>query len=143
MSNVTNYLSPEEINAYQSRTDYTNTTAMRGLGRLDYQRGIADQDFARGQTKMAYQWDKQFKGLGGGYAKRGLLRSGAYQRRLGDYAYDRGQAQDDYRLGNQRQNEGFNNQQQDIELMQGMSLSQVDRERQARQATLASQLRSV
>lgn len=143
MSNVTNYLTPEEINAYQTRANQYDVAAQRGLAKTAYARQIGGIDYGRGQTRLTRNWDKAFKSLPSPYARRNVLRSGIYKQGLGDYGFNRQQAFDDYALQYQRQNEGLSQQEQDIELVRNMGRQQIEAERAARQAALAAQLRGI
>ena len=141
MSDVTNYLSPEEINAYQTRSNQYDLNTQRGLGQNQYTRTIGDIDYGRGTTKLTRSWDQGFKGLPGSYARRGALRSGIYQKALANQAYDRTQAFDDYSLQNQRRGDALTRQDQDLESTRTVGQNQIIQERQARQAGLAARLR--
>lgn len=143
MGTVQNYLSPEEINAYQSRIDNADTAYQRGLARLAYQRGTAQQDYGIAQTRATRQWDKAFGSLSSPYARRGVLRSGIFNRGFQDYGLNRQQSFADLDLANQRRQDGFNQSEDDLNLVHNMALTQVERERVARQAALAAQLRSI
>jgi hypothetical protein len=142
MSNVTNYLGPEEINAYQTRANQVDTSFQRGLGRLAYQRGRAAQDFGIGNTRLTRSWDKAQKGLASPYARRNVLRSGIYNQGYKDYALNRTNAFSDYGMEYSRQQDAFKQQQDDLEGNRTMALTQIENERSARQAALAADLRS-
>ena len=142
MSNVTNYMSPEEINAYQTRANQTDTAFQRGLGRLAYQRGRAAQDFGIGNTRLTRSWDKAQKGLASPYVRRNVLRSGIYNKGYQDYALNRTNAFDDYVLNYSRQQNAFDQQNTDLEMTRTMSLTDIENQRATRQAALAADLRS-
>ena len=142
MSNVTNYLGPEEINAYQTRANQVDTSFQRGMGRLAYQRGRAAQDFGTGNTRLTTSWNKAQKSLPSQYARKNILRSGIYDQGYKDYALNRTNAFADYGMEYSRQNDAFKQQQDDLEMGRTMSLTQIENERLARQAALAADLRS-
>jgi hypothetical protein len=143
MSNVTNYLTPEEINAYQTRANQYDVAAQRGLAKTAYARQIGGIDYGRGQTRLNRNWDQAYKGLASPFVRRNILRSGIFQQGLGDYGYNRQQAFDDYALQEQRRQEGLSQQEQDIEFVRAQGRQQIEAERAARQAALAAQLRSI
>ncbi|MSX06095.1 MAG: hypothetical protein F2801_07800 [Actinobacteria bacterium] len=143
MSNVTNYLSPEEINAYQTRSNQYDLNAQRGLAQNLYTRTQGDIDYGRGTTKLNQSWDQGFKGLPSSYGHRGVLRSGIYQDALQNHLYDRQQAFDDYSLQNQRRLDTLSQQDQNLESQRNVGQQQIESERSARQAGLAARLRQV
>lgn len=143
MSNTSNYLTPEEINAYQVRRQQADTAFGRQRANLDYQRALAGQDYGLGQTRIARSWDQAFRRLPGSFARRGITRSGIYNQGFGDYLTNRENATADWDLQNQRRMAGFQNQQQDLELIRNMTLQQIEAEQAARQAALAAQLRGI
>lgn len=140
MSNVTNYLSPEEINAYQARIDSADTGAQRAMQKLGYRRQEATSDFNTALGRLGTQWDNYQRTLPNQFARRNILRSGLMGRAIDDYAMNRQNADFDLKRSYNRQMGGLNENQQDIELMLNMNRNQVDRERNARQQTLASQI---
>ena len=142
MSNVTNYLGPEEINAYQTRANQADTGFQRGMARLVYQRGRAAEDFGRGNTRLVRSWDKFQTGLPSQYARKNILRSGIYNKAYEDYALNRTNAFSDYGLDYSRQQDAFKQQQDDLEMNRTMSLTDIENQRSARQAALAADLRS-
>jgi hypothetical protein len=142
MSNTSNYMSPEEINMYQVRRQQADTAFGRGRANLDYQRGIATQDYGLGKPRLARSWDKAFKQLPGSFARRGLLRSGVYNQGFGDYRTDRENAENDWDLQNNRRMAGFQNQQDDFESVRTMQLQSIEAERLARQAALSSNIQA-
>lgn len=143
MSNVTNYLSPEEINAYQIRRQQANTAYGRTRSNVDYLRSIAGQDYGTGKSRMTRTWDQAFSALPANYARRNVLRSGIFNRGFGDYQTGRENAFSDYALKNQRQMDQYQRQADDLELIRNLTLGQIDAEEAARRANLASQLRSI
>lgn len=143
MSNVTNYLTPEEINAYQSRIDSADLASQRGLSKLGNRRQEATSDFNIGRGRLGTQWDNYQRTLPNQFARRNVLRSGIMGRAINDYAMNRQNADFDLQRSYDRQMGGFGESQGDIELMLKMNRDQVDRERNARQQTLASQIQAV
>ena len=143
MSNTSNYMSPEEINMYQVRRQQADTAFGRGRANLDYQRGIATQDYNLGRPRITRSWDQAFKQLPSNFARRGLLRSGVYNQGFKDYQTNRENAFSDWELQNTRRMGGFQNQQDDFEAMRTMQLQQIEAEQNARRAALAAQLRGL
>ena len=143
MSNAYSYLTPEEINAYQTRIQQADTAYGRGRSNIDYLRSIAGQDYGLGKTKMTRSWDQSFRGLPSSYARRGVMRSGIYNRGFRDYTTQREQAFSDLGLANQRQMDQYQRQQDDLELIRNMTVQQIEAERAARNASLAATLRGL
>lgn len=142
MSNVTNYLSPEEINAYQSRIDNADAAAQRGLTKLTSRRQEATSDFNTARGRLGVQWDNYQRSLPGQFAKRNILRSGLMGRAITDYGVNRANAVGDLNRTYDRQMGGYAENQGDIEMMLNMNRTSVERERNARQQNLASQLQA-
>ena len=140
MSNTSNYMTPEEINAYQVRRQQADTAFGRQRANLDYQRGIAGQDYGIGQTRIARSWDKAFQQLPAAFARRGGMRSGIYNQGFKDYLTGRENAESDWNLQNRRRMDAFQNQQDDLELIRNMALQQIESEQSARQAALAAEI---
>ena len=143
MSNTSNYMSPEEINAYQVRRQQADTAFGRGRANLDYQRGIQGQDYGIGNTRIARSWDQAFRQLPSSFARRGILRSGIYDQGFGDYKTNRENATFDWDLQNNRRMSGFQNQQDDLEAVRIMQNQQINAEENARRASLAATLRGL
>lgn len=143
MSNVTNYLSPEEQYAYQTRINQANTAAARGLSKLASQREVTSQDYGLNKAKMLRQWDNYQRSLPSAYARRNVLRSGIYNRGFDNYAYDRGEGFKSLDLQNLRAQSAYKQQEDDINMIQQMALQQIEAERAARQAALAAQIQAV
>jgi hypothetical protein len=140
MSNVTNYLSPEEINAYQSRIDNADMGAKRALYKLGNRRQEATSDFNTARGRLGTQWDNYQRTLPNQFARRNVLRSGLMGRAINEYDMNRRNADFDLERSYTRQMGGLTENQGDIEMMLGMNRTQVDRDRNARQQTLASQI---
>lgn len=142
MSNVTNYMSPEELNAYAVRRQQANTLYSRQRSNLDYQRGNSEQDRGIGNARIGYSWDQAFKKLPGAFARRGILRSGLYNKGYSDYNYNRENADFDFNRQANRRMEGYQNQQDDYEAGRTMGLTQIDSEQNARQAALSAEIQN-
>ena len=143
MSNTSNYLTPEEINAYQVRRQQADTAFGRQLANLNYQRSVAGQDYGIGKTRIATSWDKAFRQLPAAFVRRGVLRSGIYNQGFGDYLTGRENATQDWALQNQRRMAALQNQQDDFEAIRNMTLQQIEAEQAARQAGLAAAIRGI
>lgn len=143
MSNVTNYLTPEEINAYQSRIDNADIGSQRALFKLGNRRKEATSDFNTARGRMGTQWNNYQRTLPNQFARRNILRSGIMGRAINEYAMNRQNSDFDLQRSYDRQMGGLTENQGDIELMLNMNRTQVDRDRNARQQTLASQIQAV
>lgn len=142
MSNVTNYLTPEEINAYQTRRQAADTSFGRQRANLDYQRSVSGQDYGIGNARIARSWDQAYKQLPSTFARRGILRSGIYNQGYKDYLTNRQNAVSDWELQNTRRMAGFQNQQDDYEAIRNMQLQQIESEQLARQSRLAAEIQA-
>lgn len=142
MSNTTNHLTPEEINAYQTRRQGVNTVFGRQRANLDYQRGVSGQDYGLGNTRIARSWDEAYRKLPSSFARRGILRSGIYNQNFGDYKTNRENATGDWELQNARRMAGYQNQQDDYEANRTMQLNQIEAEQGARQSRLAAEIQA-
>lgn len=143
MSNVTNYLNPEEINAYQSRIDNADMAAQRGLTKLGNRRQEATADFNTAYGRLGTQWDNYQRTMPNQFARRNVLRSGIMNRAINDYGLNRANAFGDLQRTSDRQMGGYAENQGDIEMMLKMNRDQVERERNARQQSLASRIQEV
>lgn len=143
MSNVTNYLSPEEINAYQSRIDAADIGGQRALFKLGNRRQEATSDFNTARGRLGTQWNNYQRTLPNQFARRNILRSGLMSRAINEYDMNRRNADFDLERSYTRQMGGLSENQGDIELMLNMNRQQVERDRLARQQTLASQIQAV
>ena len=143
MSNVTNYLTPEEINAYQQRIDTADMGAKRALEKLGTRRQEATSDYNIARGRLGTQWNNYQRTLPNQFARRNVLRSGLMGRAINEYDMNRRNADFDLERSYTRQMGGLTENQGDIELALNFNRTQVDRERQARQQTLASQLQAV
>ena len=143
MSNVTNYLSPEEINAYQSRIDAADIGGQRALFKLGNRRQEATSDFNTARGRLGTQWNNYQRTLPNQFARRNILRSGLMSRAINEYDMNRRNADFDLERSYTRQMGGLSENQGDVELMLNMNRQQVERDRLARQQTLASQIQAV
>lgn len=82
-------LDPEEVNYFQTRRRNARTAYSRGLARNVFDRGQLDLTQSRGREDMIRAFDQARERLPGGFAGRGLLNSGIYQAKLGEYGADR------------------------------------------------------
>jgi hypothetical protein len=143
MSNVRNYMSPEEINVYQTRRQQADTAYGRSRANIDYSRSIAGVDYGLAKSRGTRSWDKAYKGLPSNYARRGILRSGIYNKGYKDYLTSRENAETDLTMGNRRQMDQYERQNADLELVRNMTQQQIEAERLAAEASLASRLRGL
>lgn len=143
MSNVTNYLSPEEINAYQTRVNMADLAAQRGLSKLGARRSEATSDFNTNRIRLGTQWDNYQRSLPSAFARRNVLRSGIMGRAVNEYGLNRANAFGDLEKAYNRQMGGYTENQGDMELILNMTRQQVEADRAARQQALAAQIQAV
>lgn len=138
------FLTPEEIGAYQQRRNTTNRSYGTAAAKLAYGRQTADQDYNRNRTKLTDAWNNKFEGFGAGYARRGLnSNSGIFKRGMQNYLKAR---QDDFTDNQYAYNKNLANfdfQQRDIEDQRFNSLAGIEAETQARRSQLAAQLKAI
>lgn len=140
---MTEYLSPWEIAAYQSRTDQTGTNYQNFLAQDAYKRaqlGIYDQ---RNRDRLGQQFDQARNKLPGGFARRGLMNSGIYKQALENYGTARSQAFGDLDLNYTSQLGGFDVEKQGQTGTYNTSLAGIEAEKAARRSQLATELRNV
>jgi|LakMenEpi03Aug12_release.lakeMendotaPanAssembly.Ray.scaffolds.fasta_scaffold03005_35 hypothetical protein len=143
MSNVTNYLDPAEIAAYDLRQRQIGTAAQRGLYKLTNRKSEATQDFGLAQDRANKNWAESYRRFPGTFARRNVLRSGIYQGARQQSNLDFQNALGDLQRQYERNMGSYNEQGGDIEMQRQMGLESVAAERNARQAQLAAQLREV
>jgi hypothetical protein len=143
MSNVTNYLQPAEIAAYELRGQQASTAAQRGLFKLANRKSETTQDFGLAQDRANQGWARTYRQLPSTFARRNILRSGIYQGARKQSNLDFQQALGDLQRQYERNMGSYNEQGGDIELQRNMALESIAAERNARQTQLASQLREV
>lgn len=137
---ITNYLGPAEIAAYTLRSQQANTGAARSLSKITNYQKYAGQDFAQNRSQARRNFGLTYRALPASFARRNVLRSGMRETARTNSAYDYQQAMDRMRQGYNRQMGGFQEQTGDINLIQSMTLAQIEAEKAARQEQLASQL---
>lgn len=140
---ITNYLGPAEIAAYTLRSQQANTGAARGLSKITNYQKYAGQDFAQNRSQARRNFGLTYRALPASFARRNVLRSGMRETARTNSAYDYQQALNRMRQGYDRQMGGFQEQIGDINLIQSMTLAQIEAEKAARQEQLASQLQNV
>lgn len=143
MSNVTNYLDPAEIAAYDLRQRQIGTAAQRGLYKLTNRKSEATQDFGLAEDRANKNWAESYRRFPGTFARRNVLRSGIYQGARQQSNLDFQNALGDLQRQYERNMGSYNEQGGDIEMQRQMGLESVAAERNARQAQLAAQLREV
>lgn len=143
MPSVTNYLGPEEINAYQTRANQADTMYQRGLSQLAYQRSIASLDHGTNMARLGRRNDNVLRSLPSAYVRRNVMRSGILQRGLDNFAYDRQQSEYDQNLLNSRRMDQFKQTGDNLDLVRQLTLQQIEAEKGARQASLAAAIQGV
>lgn len=143
MSNVTNYLDPAEIAAYNLRERQAGTAAQRGLFKLANRKSETTQDFGLAQDRANRNWAESYRRFPSTFARRNILRSGIYQGARQQSNLDFQNALADLQRQYERTMGGYGEQAGDIELQRNMALEAIAAERNARQAQLAAQLREV
>jgi hypothetical protein len=143
MSNVTNYLQPAEIAAYDLRERQAGQAAQRGLMKLTNRKSEATSDFGLAQDRANRNWAESYRRFPGMFARRNVLRSGIYQGARQQSNLDFQNALADLQRQYNRTMGGYGEQATDIEMQRNMVLEAIAAERNARQAQLAAQLREV
>lgn len=143
MSNVTNYLQPTQIAAYQLRQNQADQAAQRGLFKLANRKSEATQDFGIAQDRANKNWAQTYRQLPSTFARRNILRSGIYQGARQQSTMDFQNALGDLQRQYERTLGGYNEQGGDIELQRQMAQEAIAQERNARQQELASQIMGV
>jgi hypothetical protein len=137
---ITNYLGPAEIAAYSLRSQQANTGAARGLSKIANYQKYANMDYGQNRAQARRNFGLSYRSLPASFARRNVLRSGMRETARQNNAYDYQQAMARMKQAYDRQMGGFQEQTGDINLIQSMTLAQIEAEKAARQEELASRL---
>ena len=137
---ITNYLGPAEIAAYSLRSQQANTGAARGLSKITNYQKYANMDYGQNRSDAARNFGLTYRSLPASFARRNVLRSGMRQTARQNSAGDYERAMARMKQGYDRQMGGFQEQSGDINLIQSMTLAQIEAEKAARQEQLAADL---
>lgn len=135
-------LNPEELNYYRTRKRQITDTHNLGQAQNAYQQGALGREQERSVGNLAYQYGQMRDKAPWGYAARGLLNSGIYQKGLTDLAqgaYIR--PLNDLQAQYQDQLGGLQLASQQLGQIQAGALSDVDEAERARIAAVAASLR--
>lgn len=136
-------LGPEDYNYFLARRRQVNDTYSLGDSQNRYQRQIADLGYNQQRQGLVQRFAQQRRALPGGYARRGMLNSGIYQRGRSDFMQNR-----DTQLGNLDQQYGlgqfgFDMAGTQLEQTRRSALDDLESQEVARRAALAAALRAV
>ena len=135
-------LSPEDINYFATGRRRVNDTYNLGQAQGNYQRDVAAGAFGRAQGNLLSQYAKMRDRLPYGYARRGMLNSGIYQKGLADFAQDKNRAIGDLAGSYAEQTAGFDLAQRQLAQVRQSSLMDLDEQEQSRIAATAAALRA-
>lgn len=135
-------LSPEDINYFSTGRRRVNDTYNLGQAQGVYQRDVAAGNFGRSQRNLLSQYSKMRDRLPYGYAKRGMLNSGIYQKGIADFAQQKNQAIGDLGAQYGEQMAGFDLAQRQLGGVRSSALMDLDEQEQSRIAATAAALRA-
>ena len=135
-------LNPDEVGYFN--TARRRVTDSYGIGQAQnaYQRDTAASAFARSQGTLMQRYAQMRDRLPYGYAKRGLLNSGIYQKGLADFAQQKNQAIGDLAGQFQDQNAGFDLAQRQLASVYSGAGMDLDEQEKQREAAVAASLRA-
>jgi hypothetical protein len=136
-------MTPEEIQAYQSRRNALSYQYANQLAQLGARQQYDNIDYGRGIPRLTDTWNRAAEGLGAGFARRGMSNSGVFQRGMQNYLGDRQNAFDDARIGHQRTQDMFTGQANSMGSTYAMGQAQIDSEEAARRSSMAASLRAL
>lgn len=142
MGGMANELNPEEINYYATRRRQVTDTHNLGQAQNTYQQGAMGRDLERTTGDLAYQYGQMRDKAPWGYAARGLLNSGIYQKGLYDLQQS-GYVRPLNNITSQYQDQlgALQLASQQLGQVQSGALSDVDEAEKARIAAVAASLR--
>lgn len=132
-----------DIAQFQAQRDQLKDSYQQQRAAMDYQQGIADQNYGTQRTTLLRQFDQMRERLPYRYNARGVMNSGIYSQGLQDYANDRVRQINNFELGRQQQQGGFALQRNQLENQYQSGLSGVDQLEKARRAQVAAQIKAV
>lgn len=136
-------LSPVDLAAYDQQRQAASSTYGSGLAQLQYQRGVAGQNYGNTQYNLAHQYSLQRAALPGGYARRGLLNSGIYGNALSEADQSQSRALSQASLGYQQQLGGYGINEQNLGSTYTNALANIGAAESARRQELAAQLQGI
>lgn len=137
------YLDPYETNRYNVGAANLRTQYARNKSKNVYQRGQADLDYNLARRDLTRQWDQAREAIPGQFMQRGVSNSGIAKRGYQDYAQNRLSGFQNLQRGYQRQVGDIYQSDLDLETGLNTGISQIEADKAARRAQLASQLKAV
>ena len=134
-------LEPEQVNALQTRRRQVNTTYGLGMAQNRFERNRTGREFRRGKVDLLRQFGKARRELPQAYAAGGLLNSGLYQKGIADLGQERIGAFGQLRGQYQDVMGGLRLAGRQLGQVRQSSLNDIDSQRAASRAALASSLR--
>ena len=135
-------LSPDEVNALQTRRRQVNTTYGLGMAQNRFQMGRTRRECNRGRQDLKFQFGRARRELPGAYAAGGLMNSGIYQRGLTDFNVEKTRALGNLRGQFQDEMGGLRLASRQLDRVRQSSLNDIASQRAARRQALASSLRT-
>jgi hypothetical protein len=136
-------LSPFEILQFSQQEDQLRETLGAQLARIAFERGNAGINYQRSLDALGEQYQKAFQGYAPSYARRGMLRSGLYQRALKDWGNARIKDFGDLELSNSQRMGNFDLARQQYEGALASGLGRINTQRSTLRAQRAAQLSEV
>lgn len=143
MTDTSGYLSPEEINAYQTRRASVARSYGNAASTLANRKAVGAENYRYGQGKLNDTWNRKYEGFQAAYGRRGVQNSGIAQRGMSNYLADRQTAGQDWTRQYQAQTGQLDEQQSGIDTQRDNMSSQIDSEQASRRAYNAATLRGM
>lgn len=133
-------LNPEEQNYFDTTQRRVNQTYDMGVSQNQFQRSTAGADYAAKNYLEGVKWGRQYEALPGVYIRRGLGSSGIMQRGVNDFQTDRANAFAEMARAYQNQLSQLANGDAQLTSVRDQALGDLEAQKQARLALLASML---
>lgn len=137
---ATAYLNPQEQDYFAANKRRINDTYFLNQQQNQYQQGVAGNNYAINQGNLIDQFAQLRNQIPGNFIHRGLINSGLYGQGLGQFAKNRASALGNLASQYQQQLGGFNLANSQLGYSQSNGLQDLESQRRARLATLASTL---
>lgn len=138
MADPAGQLNPEDYNFFRQSKRRVKDSYFLGLEQNDYQKGVLGAGYTRNVADLTRKFSEMRKGLPGGFAKRGMLNSGAYQRSVADFNTQRNTTMQNTEAQNAEQIWGLALARNQLESVKTNAEFDIDEQERARRAAIAA-----
>lgn len=135
-------LNPEDFNWFRTERRRVNNNYALGASQNQYAQETAANAYGRDRGSLVQKYAQMREGLPGGYANRGLLNSGVWQKAQTDFATQQDQALTDQQGAYQDQLGGLKLGMGQLETSRTNGLNDLTDQETARRAQIAAMLRA-